>query len=86
MDLSKAVYNNTRNTLDVHGNVYTVKKQRGRYYIHANNKQITITDIVVKAKNEPDLSTVEGWQTLYERNILNLPLKQVRPNPPVKPF
>src|SRR5690348_15686983 len=50
MDLTNANYNRTRNTVSLHGKEYTVKKQRGRYYIHAGNKQITVTDIVNKPR------------------------------------
>jgi methyl coenzyme M reductase subunit D len=46
MDLINAKYNSTRNCVVVHGKEYTVKVQRGRYYIHADNRQITVTDVV----------------------------------------
>ena len=46
MDLRNAYYDSTRNKIVVHGIEYTVKVQRGRYYIHAENKQITVTDVV----------------------------------------
>ena len=53
MDLTHAKYDNTRNCIVVHGIKYTVKVQRGRYYIHAENKQTTVTDIVLR-KEERD--------------------------------
>lgn len=52
MDLLIATYDRTRNLLHVHGKKYTVKKQRGRFFIHAENKQITVTDIVNKAGDD----------------------------------
>lgn len=54
MDLEGAKYDSTRNLILVHGREYTVKKQRGRYYIHAENRQITVTGIVLKPKEEND--------------------------------
>lgn len=51
MNLTNAKYDCTRNLIFVHGEKYTVKIQRGRYYIHAENKQITVTDVVLKKAN-----------------------------------
>lgn len=54
MDLSNVRYDSTRNLIFVHGTEYTVKVQRGRYYIHADNKQITVTDVVLRPHQEHD--------------------------------
>lgn len=54
MDLINARYDSTRNLIVVHGKEYTVKVQRGRYYIHAENRQITVTDIISKPEQEYD--------------------------------
>lgn len=48
MDLTSAKYDSTRNLIHVHGLEYTVKKQRGRYYIHSDNKQVTVTEVVFR--------------------------------------
>lgn len=55
MDLSTAFYDRTRNVVIVHGRLYTVKQQRNRYYIHADNRQITVSDIVNNKEDEDDL-------------------------------
>lgn len=62
MDLSQAKYVRTRNIVAVHGMEYTVKKQRGRYYIHAENSQVTVTDIV----NKPDEWDLFSWYVLSD--------------------
>ena len=45
MDLRNAYYDSTRNKIVVHGIEYTVKVQRGRYYIHARQWTTGFTGI-----------------------------------------
>lgn len=62
MDLTFAKYNSTRNVIVVHGKEYTVKKQRGRFYIHAEDRQVTVTKIV----NSPEVPFNVFWFYVLE--------------------
>ena len=73
MNLSELKLDSTRSyMLDVHGKIYPIKKQRGRYYIQYATGQLTVTSLINKGipiDGSMADYVLNGWFEIYEYDL-----------------